>query len=268
MSSRIPKNWLVWIAAGMIAVCSCADKAQELSTYWEGHDFSSLDGFDNIKDAEQKFDGYLDILCAVPHKDAVQNLRVFLDSAKRNEVAYMVWAGWFASAFHAPNSPYRSDELFKDWLIKVEEDKVLENGYMIEELRQIRDVMDFNKEGDVLQELNLTNDAGEEFCLSEVIDGKTLVLFVDANCPSCLEALTENIKEYGKKKIKLVAVLANGGKYHVKNITEQLPEEVLSKWNLVWCRDRELEKGKKYDLTQLSFRMLVDADGKIIKAYY
>ena len=258
----------MWMAAGMLALCSCADKAQELSIYWQDYDFSSLDGFDNIKEAEQKFHGYIDLLSSVSHEEAVANMREFLDSAKRNEIGYMVWAGWFASAFRAMDSPYRNDELFKEWFAKVDEDKVLEDEYMLEELRAIRQLMDLNLIGDVPQELNLTNYDGEEFRLSEMVEGKTLFLFVDANCPSCLESLKENLKEYGRKRVKMVAVLLNGGRYHYENINRQLPDEVTSKWNLVWCGDRELERGEKYDLSQVSFRMLVDANGKIIKCYF
>ena len=257
----------MWMAAALIAVCSCANKAQELSSYWEGHDFSSLEGFDNIKDAEKKFHGYIDLLSQVPQEIAIEDMKSFLDSAKRNEVGYMVWAGWFASAFRAMDSPYKSDELFKEWFAKVDEDRVIDE-YMLEELRKIREVMDMNLPGSNPEDLNLTNYGGEEFTLSDILDGKTLVLFVDANCPSCLESLQENLKEYGKKKIKLVAMLVNGGRYHVENITSKLPEEILSKWNLVWCEDRELERGEKYDLSQVTFRMLVDEKGKIIKCYF
>lgn len=257
----------MWMAAALIAVSSCANRAQDLSAYWNDHDFSSLKGFDNIKDAEKKFHGYIDLLSQVPQELAIEDMMTFLDSAKRNDVAYMVWAGWFASAFHAMDSPYRSDVFFKEWFARVDEDRVIDD-YMLEELRKIRAVMDMNHPGSNPENLNLTNYDGEEFTLSDILDGKTLVLFVDANCPSCLESLQENLKEYGKKKIKLVAMLVNGGRYHVENITSKLPEEVLSKWNLVWCEDRELERGEKYDLSQVTFRMLVDEKGKIIKCYF
>lgn len=236
--------------------------------YWEDHDFSSLEGFSKIKDAENKFRGYIDLLYQVPQERAFENMRIFLDSAKKNDVAYMVWAGWFASAFRAMDSPYRSDAFFKEWFAKVEEDKVLEGDYMLEEFRQIRELMELNLIGDMPQDLKLTNYEGAEFNLSDLKGKKTVLLFVDANCPSCLESLQENLKEYGNKKVELVAVLVNGGKFHVNNIRQQLPEEVISKWSLVWCRDRELERGSKYDLSQLSFRMMTDTEGKIIKSYY
>ena len=54
--------WLVWVAAALAAGCSCAGPAQELSTYWEEHDFTSLDGFDDIDAAEDKFDGYAAVI--------------------------------------------------------------------------------------------------------------------------------------------------------------------------------------------------------------
>ncbi|MBR5499068.1 MAG: DUF5106 domain-containing protein [Bacteroidales bacterium] len=268
MSNKHIHSWLLWLAAVLVAVSSCTDKTQELKAYWNGYDFSSLDGFDDIREAEDKFDGYLDLLTSVSHNSAVENLRVFLDSAKRNDIAYMVWAGWFASAFHAMDSPYRSDELFKEWFAKVENDKVIDDEYMLDEFRQIRKMMDLNLIGGKPEDLNLINYNKDEFRLSDTFNGKTLVLFVDANCPSCLESLKENLKEYGRKKMNFVAVLVNGGRFHVENINRQLPEEVISEWNLVWCKDNELERGEKYDLSQVPFRMLVDDKGKIIKCYF
>ena len=62
MLSRISNNLLVWLAAAAIALCACDRSAKELASYWDGHDFSSLDGFSDIKEAEDKFDGYVDLL--------------------------------------------------------------------------------------------------------------------------------------------------------------------------------------------------------------
>lgn len=262
------KTYFIYFSACLIAACSCTSQVQELSTYWDGHDFSSLKDFDDIRAAEDKFAGYIDLLSKETPESAKTELRVFLDSASRNQIAYMVWTGWFASAFHAMDSPYRSDELYKAWFEMIEQDKVIDDEYMLNELRKIYHLIDHNTVGSYPEDLILNNAEGDEFGLSDMVGRQTLLLFVDANCPSCMQSLEENAKEFGRKKLRMVAILVNGSKRHIENICGKLPESVISKWELVWCPDRELEKGEKYDLSQLSFRMMLGEDGKIVKRYF
>ena len=200
--------WLVWVAAALAAGCSCAGTAQELSTYWEDHDFTSLDGFDDIDAAEDKFDGYIDLLTKVPHETAVAEMTEFMDSASQNVVAYMVWSGWFEPFLHALQSPYRNDDLFVAWLDKVLADNIIDDGYMMEHLASLRQMMTVNREGMQPQEVTLKNEEGVEFQLSDLKGESMLILFVDADCPSCLQALSDNVGEH--KDRRLVAVLVNG----------------------------------------------------------
>lgn len=260
--------WLVWMTTLIVVVCSCAPGAQELSSYWEDHDFSSLDAFDDIDEAEEKFDGYIELLNRVPHKTAVKEMREFLDSAARNVVAYMVWSGWFEPYLHALESPYRNDELFVEWLDKVLEDKIIDDGSMMDHLKMMRVLVDRNKVGSKPEDITLRGEDEREFMLSELVGERMLMLFVDANCPSCLEALEENAAKYEGKDVKLVAILVNGSTYHIENIRKKLSEEVLAPWTLACCSGRMMEKDATYDITLLPFRMLVSKDGIIEKSYH
>ena len=186
------------VAVTLVAVSSCADKAQELSTYWDGHDFTSLDGFDDIDSAEEKFDGYLDLLSKVPHELAVRNMTEFLDSAAQNVVAYMVWSSWFEPYLHALQSPYRDDALFVAWLDKVLADKVIDDGAAMERLQMMRNVMELNVVGQSAEDVMLMDAEGNEFHISDLQGQRTLLMLLDADCPSCLDYLTENLEEYGR----------------------------------------------------------------------
>lgn len=250
----------------LATVCSCADKAQELSTYWEGHDFQSLDSFDNIRDAEDKFEGYIKLLNKTSHKNAVIHMNSFLDSAAQNTVAYMVWSSWFEPYLHALQSPYKNNELFISWLDKVLEDKVIDDDGMMERLAQMRKMVDKNTVGSKLQDVVVRDEDGKEFMISELIGKKMLLLFVDADCPSCLESLAENSKKY--KGTKLVAVLVGGSQMHLENIKKRLPETILNEWILVCGSQRKMETEGLYDLTYLPSRLLVSAKGNIIKSYH
>ena len=257
--------WLVWVAAALAAGCSCAGPAQELSTYWNDHDFTSLDGFSDIDAAEDKFDGYIALLTKVPHETAVAEVTNFMDLASQNVVAYMVWSGWFEPFLHAKESPYRNDELFVAWLDKVLEDKVIDDGAQMEHLALIRECMDVNRAGMAPQELTVRNESGEELMLSDLKGERTLLLFVDADCPSCLSALSENVAENNGEK--LVAVLVNAWDYHLANIRRQLPEEVLQQWTFVTVSMNTLDEAL-YDTTLLPYRFLVTPEWLIEKSYY
>lgn len=259
--------WLVMVAVSLTAFSSCVNPAQELSDYWKGHDFGSLDGFDDIDAAEEKFDGYIDLLNQVPVDVASENLRTFLDSAARDTVAYMVWASWFEPYLHALESPYRNDELFSVWLDKTLEDKVVD-AHMIERLQQIKDVMGLNVIGRPAADVLLTDAEGVEYRISDFKGQRTLLMLLDANCPSCLDYLTENLKEYGRKDIRMVAVLVNGSPMHIRNVSSHLSEEVLSRWLLTWCPGREIEEGRIYDLTMVPSRIMLDHENIIEKLYY
>lgn len=260
--------WLVMVAVTLVAVSSCADKAQELSTYWDGHDFTSLDGFDDIDSAEEKFDGYMDLLSKVPHEVAVRNMTEFLDSAAQNVVAYMVWSSWFEPYLHALQSPYRNDALFVAWLDKVLSDKVIDDGAQMEHLARMRVMMDKNKVGSCPQNLILSNENGSEFMLSALSGIRTLLLFVDADCPSCLEALEENAEKYSKDEIRLQAILVNGSRYHLENIRRQLPESILEPWDFAFISAVRLEEEGFYDMSLLPFRMLISEKGVIEQSYH
>ena len=260
--------WLVWVAAALAAGCSCAGPAQELSTYWDDHDFTSLDGFDDIKAAEDKFDRFVELLSKVPHETAVAEMTKFMDLASQNVVAYMVWSGWFEPYLHAKESPFCNDELFIAWLDKVLEDNVIDDGSQMEHLATMRQIMTVNRVGMAPQDVSLFTEGGHECMLSDFAGQRTLILFVDADCPSCLEGLRINAEEYEDAEIQLLAVLANGSSYHLDNIRRQLPEEVISKWTFVYRSARVLESEGLYDSTLLPFRVLVSADWLIEKSYY
>lgn len=256
------------MVAAIAIGCSCVGETQELSSYWESHDFRSLKDFDDIDVAEDKFDGYISLLSRVKHETAVENLNAFLDSAALDTVAYMVWASWFEPFLHAIESPYRNDRLFAVWLDRVLEDKVIDDGSMMERLQQIRNVMGLNIAGQPAADVVLTDADGVDFRISDLKGQKTLLMLLDANCPSCLDYLTEELKERKRGNVRLVAILVNGSKSHIGFFRSRLSEEVLEHWTLAWCPGREIEKGMIYDLTLVPSRILLDEHNIVEKTYY
>ena len=261
-------KFLVWIVAIFASGCSCVCETQELSSYWENHDFRSLKDFDDIDEAEDKFDGYISLLSSVRHETAVENLNVFLDSAALDTVAYMVWASWFEPFLHAKESPYRNDRLFTVWLDRVLKDNIIDDGAMLERLQQIRNVMGMNIPGQPAADVRLTDSDEREFRISDLKGQRTLLMLLDANCPSCLEYLAEEVKDWKRADIRLVAILVNGSMSHIQHIRSRLSEDVLKHWTLAWCPGREIEKGMIYDLTMVPSRILLDKENRVKKSYY
>ena len=88
---------------------------------------------------------------------------------------------------------------------------------------------------------------------------------MDANCPSCLSSLEENVNAY--KDANLIAILVGGSSFHIQNIRRQVSEDLLEKWTLACCSQRRLE-GASYDISNLPTRLLVSSKREIIKSYH
>ena len=259
--------WLIIIVSTIAVFSSCANPSRELSSYWEEYDFTSLDEFDDIEVAEERFEGFIDLLSRVHLEEASQAMLAFLDSAAMNEVGYMVWATWFESYLHATISPYHNDALFEVWIDRVIEDGILDD-YSMEHLLQIKRVMRLNVLGEPVADVELAYADGLQCRISDMRGRPTLLLLLDADCSSCLEYLTANFQEYGHHDIRLVAVFINGSPNHFKNITARLSEEVVESWEFLYCPGREIERGEVYDLTQIPSRILLTEEGLIEKLYY
>jgi len=109
---------------------------------------------------------------------------------------------------------------------------------------------------------------GVEYRISDFKGQRTLLMLLDANCPSCLDYLTENLKEYGRQDVRMVAVLVNGSPMHIRNVSSHLSDDIISRWLLTWCPGREIEEGRIYDLTMVPSRIMLDHKNTIEKLYY
>lgn len=259
--------WLVMVAAFLTAVSSCVNPAQELSTYWDGHDFRSTESFQDIKSAEKTFEGYISLLEKVPMETAVPAMYEFLDSAALNKVAYTIWAGWFEAYLHILESPYNNEPLFQAWLDKVTSDKVLDY-YIMDHLMQIKQVSGLNQVGSAPSDVMLRDIEGNSFMISDLKGKETLLLFFNGGCRSCADHMTEICKEYRKKDVRLIAVMINADPRILIQVEKTIPQEVLSRWTLTWCPGREIEDGQVYDLTLFPSKILLNPDGTIAKSHH
>ena len=193
------------------------------------------------------------------------DLVIFLSA--KNEVAYMLWAEWFRACLHYMESPYRNDALFEVFVDKALSDRILDD-YELDYFSEIKSLFGKNKPGSFPEELRLADRSGKEYSLSDFRGMETLLVFLDADCPSCLDMLRENASSPGSGDCLRLAVLVNGSPMHIDNISSRLPEEVLSEWTLLWCPDGMKEAARLYDLSYLPFRITLASDGRIVKSYH
>ncbi len=249
-------------------IFSCSNNVENrLISYWEKHDFFSLEHFNDINFAEQKFEGYVDLLNQAPFELAENELKKFVDSAKLNEVAYMVWMEWFEIYLHDLTSPYKNDELFEVWLNKALETDLLDD-FKIDQLKVIQKTLHLNRVGSQASDVLLKDFQGNNFRISDLKGSQHLLLLLDADCSSCYKYLSDILDEYKTEEVELVAILINATPIYLKNIAERLDPEVFKKWRIAWCPGREIEKGEIYDLTYVPSKLLISEEGIVLKSYH
>lgn len=264
---KIHYCWLVLMTVTMAVTSSCVNPTQELSTYWDDHNFRSIESFQDITAAEQTFEGYVSLLEKVTEEEAVASLYEFLDSASLNKVAYTIWAEWFEAYLHILESPYKNEQLFQAWLEKVTSDNILDE-YIMEHLLQIKKVSGLNTVGTKPSDVMLMDLKGNDFMISDLKGEQTLLLFFNGGCKSCADHMSEIYKEYRKTDTRLVAVLLNASPEMMSKMIRTIPEEVVSRWTISWCPGREIENGHIYDLTLVPSKILLDKEGYIKKSYH
>lgn len=254
---------LALFAAVIVAVASCVDNGRRLAAWWDGYDFSSLDSFSDIREAENRFEGYVKLLDEAPHDMAAASLMQFMDSASVQPVAYTIWSEWFEVYLHSLQSPYRNEDLFRLWLDRVISDRILD-PMLMEHLEKIDAVSDKNLEGMKVTDVMLEDSGGGRFRLSEMAGTSCLVYLLDANCSSCVELMGTAADEYEGEDVRLLAVLVNGNPVAADRIAaSSVPE-----WTVTYCPGREIEDWKVFDLSLMPARLLVGPDGMVERSYH
>lgn len=195
---------------------------------------------DDIDVSEDRFAQFAELAAASPEEDAIAALDLLFERLKGDGVAYYIYADWMEAAFYNPLSPCRNVTLFTHAVNRIAADGIL-NDDECRSFIQKRDWMQINLKG----HMALVPDI--------VLEGtRTLVLVLDASCPSCREALTslgEDVKWEGFRK---VAVLCGYG-----------PEPDIPGWEYI--RPRAAEAVFDIHFTPVYFT--VDTDGIVTETY-
>ncbi len=262
---RLKQNFLApALSLLLTALCfSCVSPERRLETFWDGHDFGSLDGFDDIGSAEDRFGDYIRLLGMARPEAAEKSLLAFLDSASRRRVAYTVWAGWLEGWLHAVDSPCRDDRLYASALKKIVSDNVID-PYLMEGFRQSLSVIDNASVGIPAPDVCLKTADGADFRIADFAPSRVLLCLLDAGCSSCTALLGRSDRDCPEGNLTRVAVFVNATPDVLDGLSDALPQG----WIASWCPGREIESGEVFDLTMIPSRILVGSDAHIEKTYF
>lgn len=263
--TRLKHNILAPVLSVLSAVLclSCVSPERRLETFWGGHDFGSLDGFDDIGSAEDRFGDYIRLLEKARPETAEESLLAFLDSASRQRVAYTIWAGWIEGWLHAVDSPCRDDRLYASALKKIVSDNVID-PYLMEGFKQSLSVLDKAFAGAPAPDVCLRTADGADFSLPSLAPERVLLCLLDAGCSYCTAILERSDKDCPDRDLTRMALFVNATPDVLTGLREALPEG----WTAAWCPGRKIENGGVFDLTMIPSRIIIGHDAHIEKTYF
>ena len=220
------------LSLALLAGC----QAPGLREYWTGVPLLE----DDISVSEDRFAQFTELAVSSPEEDALAALDLLFDRMKEDGVAYYIYAEWMEAAFYNPLSPCRNVTLFTHAVNRIAADGIL-NDDECRPFIQKRDWMQLNQKGHPA----LVPDV--------VLEGaSTLVLVLDASCPSCREALTKLGEDKKWEDFRKVAVLCGYG-----------PEPEIPGWEYI--RPKAAEAVFDIHFTPVYFT--VNSDGIVTESY-
>lgn len=255
------RNFLIVCVVCAGAVCGCSgSRVATLDDYWCKDDFDSRTAFSDLGAAMDKFDAWCGLVSAADSCTALRAVVALSDSSKADQVAYNIYSEWLRDALHNPASPHRSDFLFRAWLDRTLEDALLDE-WLLDELRRISSVADNFRCGHPAADFTVQDASGNAVSLSDFTGTPVVLLFLDANCPSCMEYVAEIEKEMASRGTDAVrlAVFSESSPFHIASAAASLP----AGWIAAWSPSRELENWRIFDLTILPSAILVSPDGTV-----
>ena len=164
------------LAVVSVIISGCRDNSG-IRGYWSSHEVD-VEDYDA---AQEVFADFVEQAVQAPEADAFAAIDLLLKKARKDEVTYLIYADWIIKGFSSIASPCRSCSIFVH-----ASDKVLSQGIAhgetLERYQRRREVCLHNRPGDKAE---LPALSGGDVAL----EGRTLVLIVDQDCPSCREAL-------------------------------------------------------------------------------
>lgn len=249
------------IAAGLLAGCAGSRGVSDtLDGFWGREDFAAQTAFADLPAAQDKFDRWCSLLDRADSTEALTALLAFADSVKTDPVANNIYSSWIREALHDPLSPHRSDFLFLPWLDKVLEDAALDD-WILDLLRNTAQVAGHFVVGQPAADFTVADADGQEFSPTDFRGAPLVLVFLDAECPSCtdfVEAVDAELIRRGTDAARL-AVFSASSPEHAAAMRQVLP----GGWIAAWSPSRALERGEVYDLTLLPSALIIGPDGRV-----
>lgn len=227
------------LAAAAAILSGCRDNSG-IRGYWS----ERTPNLDDVAASEEEFTDFVEQAVQAPRADAFAAIDLLLKKARKDEVVYLVYADWIIQGFSSIASPCYSCEIFVHAA-----DKVLKQDIVHGESRlryeQRRNFCLHNRVGDKAEIPELMDGDKLE------MNGRTLVLLVDQDCPSCRESMQFFATPKWEGTTKVALCYGHG----------RLPEE--PGWD---CR-RISEEQTILDAREAPFFYIISPDGTVEKTY-
>ncbi|MBO4434077.1 MAG: DUF5106 domain-containing protein [Bacteroidales bacterium] len=226
------------LAASAAIISGCRDNSG-IRGYWSSRELD----IDNYDAAEEEFADFVELAVQAPEADANAAVDRLLKKARKDEVTYLIYADWIIRGFSSIASPCQSCGIFVHAADKVISQDIA-HGETLERYRLRREVCLHNRVGDKAELPSLKDS-------TLAIEGRTLVLVVDQDCPSCRESMKrfDSPKWEGTSKIALCYGYG------------RLPEEA------GWLCRRILTEQSIIDIREAPFFYVISPDGTVEISY-
>ena len=192
----------------------------------------------DIEAAEEEFTDFAELAVRAPEADAFRAVDQLLRKASKDEITFIIYTDWIARGFGLVASPCYSAPIFTHAAKTILSKKILDS-YLTGEYKTRLEFCSHNKVGDKA-----------ELPLDLPLEGRTLVLVVDQDCPSCRKAMDRLASAH--EGVRLVALCCGHG---------ALPG--VSGWDCL----RLPQDQKIFDAGQSPFYFIVGADGIVEQTY-
>ena len=227
------RNTFLALFVAMTIISGCRSNSG-IRAYWS----ERTPNIDDIAAAEDEFTNFAELAVDAPEADAFWAVDQLLRKASKDEVTFIVYTDWIARGFGLVASPCYSPSIFTHAAKTALRKRILDS-YLTAEYKKRLEFCSHNRVGDKAK-----------LAVDLPIEGRTLILVVDQDCPSCRKAMERLAKEW--EGLGLVALCVGHG---------ALPGD--PDWKCLRLpNDQNI-----FDAGQSPFYFVIGADGIVEQAY-
>ncbi|MDR1983417.1 MAG: DUF5106 domain-containing protein [Prevotellaceae bacterium] len=233
------------------------------TNYWNNFDFSDSSTYRQT--TSYIFADFLSILQHVDLQTALQSMKIMMQKAETDSIAYKRFVDICEKYLYGANSPYRSDELYIPVLQSIIGTNIIDENYKIIAEYRLKMAMK-NRIGNKAADFEYTLVSGITHKLYDIKTEFVLLFINNPGCNACKE-YTERIQNsqliQQLIKEKLLTVLAV---YPDEDLTEwkKYQTQIPKNWINAYDKKLMIRSNEIYDLRAIPTLYLLDKDKNVL----